>query len=147
MKVYLSISNSGSFLITMLIFIEYQTLAFRHCSKLMYSNIVESVSSVSISLNFIKNLFKYKGNKLIIRSSENIKFWLVLPFWGLKDNEKKVAKVLATCLSKWTRSRSIFYETICGTAKFEFYKFTSTKEGSAFLEVVKTHIITHITLT
>ena len=33
-----------------------------------------------------------------------------------------------------------FYETIYGTTKFEFYKFTSTKESSAFLEVVKTHI-------
>ena len=30
-----------------------------------------------------------------------------------------------------------FYETIYGTTKFEFYKFTSTKENSAFLEVVK----------
>ena len=30
-----------------------------------------------------------------------------------------------------------FYETIYGTSKFEFCKFTSKKESSAFLEVVK----------
>ena len=33
--------------------------------------------------------------------------------------------------------RNVFYETIYRTTKFEFHKFTSTKENSAFLEMVK----------
>ena len=35
--------------------------------------------------------------------------------------------------------RKFFCETIYGTTKFEFYKYTSTKESFAFLEVVKKH--------
>ena len=54
--------------------------------------------------------------------------------------KNKAAKVLATCLSNGQDQdllRNVFYETIYGTTKFEFYKFTSTKESSEILEVVK----------
>ena len=54
----------------------------------------------------------------------------------------KAANVLVTCPSNRQDQdlesiRKCFYETIYGTTKFEFWKFTSTKESSAFLEVIK----------
>ena len=58
----------------------------------------------------------------------------------------KAAKVLVACLSNGNRSRSsikkCFYETIYGTTKFEFHKFTSTKDVVLkFLEAGQKHIL------
>ena len=55
-------------------------------------------------------------------------------------SENKAVKILATCLSNGQdqdKLKMFFYETIYGTTKFEFCKFTSTEESSVFLEVVQ----------
>ena len=63
--------------------------------------------------------------------------YIKLPYYIVIGNKKinKAAKVLATCLSNGQDQdlfRNVFYENIYGTTKFEFYKFTSIKESSAF---------------